>query len=715
MLLNYWNYVQLKLKINLPFIKIKSTMLSATTKTEIRTIYKAISQALPNFRSRREQNYIVAEISKTLAGEYDKDRRIIVVEAGTGIGKSLAYLLGAIPLALANNKKVCIATATVALQEQLLHKDLPLFLQHAGIDFSFGLVKGRQRYVCLARLEMLVGSDDGTQMAMWQTKPDTSQVKQLEGLLKDYHDGRWNGEKDTLKQQIPDHLWQQIACDKHSCHKQLPNHRNCPFHKAREDIDSWDVLIANHSLLFADLELGGGVILPEPESLFYIIDEAHHLPRVARDFSSAQSTLRGAVDWLEKIEKTTNKLQNQIKNNHIIAPAQTMLDHLTEIIAQLNKVHHFCENQSDKFNNPENRYRFPHGKLPDSLFIQAQDLATTSAKSLKHFNKMLQLLNEAIKDGELPKHQAEQLLSETGFMLQKLENLSKLWRMMAKEDNNKAAPTARWIDVITGKNSDFLLCSSPIEVGYMLESLLWEKAAGVVLCSATLRALNKFDHFTHQVGLSENDGSRYLAMNSPFNFEKNATLFLPKMKHEPSHDDYTDELAQQILTLTEGELSSLVLFTSYWQMDKVVELIESKLKTKLLVQGSISRQEIIATHKRLCDNNEASIIFGTGSFSEGLDLPGDYLTNLIITKLPFAVPTSPVEQAHAEYVKLKGGNPFMQLTIPDASRKLIQSCGRLLRKEEDYGRIAILDRRLITKRYGSALLNALPPFRRVIE
>lgn len=691
-------------------------MLTDQIKTQIRDVYKDIANALPNFRSRREQNYMVAEISKTLAGDYDKNRRIIVVEAGTGIGKSLSYILGTIPLALASKKKVCIATATVALQEQLLHKDLPFFLQHSGLNFRFGLVKGRQRYVCLSKLQMLVGSENDTQMAMWQTKPDQSQVEQLETLYKDFQEGKWNGEYDTLKEPLPDHLWQQIACDKHSCHKQLASHRNCPFHKAREDLDTWDVLIANHSLLFADLELGGGVILPEPEDLYYVIDEAHHLPIVARDFSSAQATIRGATDWLEKIAKTSAKLQVQIKSNHIIAPNQSMQDHIGDLTSQLNQVAHYCESQVSLFANPESRFRFEHGKIPENLKVPAENLATTSGLAVKQFNKMLTLLNEAIKDGDISKKIAEPLVSETGFMLQRLENLHKLWKMMAKEDKPKGAPMARWVEMLTGsKQADFLFSASPIEVGFMLESLLWEKAAGVVLCSATLRALNKFDHFTHQVGLSLNDGSRYLALQSPFDYENNATLFIPQMDNEPTQDEYTAELATQIRALVEGETATLVLFASYWQMEKVADMLEGKLDLPILMQGTASRQSILTTHRKNCDNGKPSLIFGTGSFSEGLDLPGDYLTNLIITKLPFAVPTSPVEQAHSEYIKLKGGNPFLQLTIPDASRKLIQSCGRLLRKEQDYGRVTILDRRLVTKRYGSSLINALPPFRRVIE
>lgn len=691
-------------------------MLSDKVKTQIRTIYKAISTALPNFRSRREQNYMVAEISKTLAGDYDKHRRIIVVEAGTGIGKSLSYILGTIPLALASKKKVCIATATVALQEQLLHKDLPFFLQHSELDFKFGLVKGRQRYVCLAKLEMLIGGDNGMQMAMWQTKPDQSQVDMLQTLLKDYHEGRWNGELDTLKTPIPDHLWQQIACDKHSCHRQNASHRHCPFHKAREDVDTWDVLIANHSLLFADLELGGGVILPDPEDMYYVIDEAHHLPIVARDFSSAQATLRGATDWLEKMIKLSAKLQNQLKTTHIISPVQMLQDYAADLTTLLNQMANYCDTQASRFANAEGRLRFEHGKLPDVIKPLTENLATSSNLALKQFNKMQSVLTEAIKDGELPKHQADALMTECGFMLQRLENLAKLWKMISREDSAKGAPMARWVEQLTGgKQVDYLWCASPIEVGFMLESMLWEKAAGVVLCSATLRALNRFEHFAHQVGLSLNDGSRFLALQSPFDFENNATLYLPRMRTEPTDDKYTAELAEQILKLVEDETATLVLFASYWQMEKVVEMVEGKLKQPLLVQGTAPRQQLLEKHKQRCDAQESSIIFGTGSFSEGLDLPGDYLTNLIVTKLPFAVPTSPVEQAHSEYIKLKGGNPFLQLTIPDASRKLVQSCGRLLRKEQDYGRITILDRRLVSKRYGSSLLDALPPYRRVIE
>ncbi|AVV82866.1 ATP-dependent DNA helicase DinG [Shewanella putrefaciens] len=192
-----------------------------------------------------------------------------------------------------------------------------------------------------------------------------------------------------------------------------------------------------------------------------------------------------------------------------------MQDHIADLIGQLNQVAHYCDTQTKQFANPESRYRFEHGVLPETLRIPAENLATTANLALKQFNKMQLLLTEAIKDGDIPKHQSEALQAEMGFMLQRLENLQKLWRMMAKEDKHKGAPMARWIELITGKQVDYLFSASPIEVGFMLESMLWQKAAGVVLCSATLRALNNFDHFVHQVGLSLNDGSRYLALQSP--------------------------------------------------------------------------------------------------------------------------------------------------------------------------------------------------------
>ena len=261
---------------------------------------------------------------------------------------------------------------------------------------------------------------------------------------------------------------------------------------------------------------------------------------------------------------------------------------------------------------------------------------------------------------------------------------------------------------------------SPLEVGWQLDQQIWSRCIGAVLVSATLRALNSFGFFCRQAGISDKpeDGVKFLALASPFDYQNQAELLIPKMPCEPSATQFTQVLVDTLPELIQENKANLVLFSSYWQMNQVFDSIAPLFKKSdwsIQVQGKTSRSEILNKHKTLVQCQKTSVLFGTGSFSEGLDLPGELLENLIITKIPFAVPTSPVEQAHAEYIESKGGNPFMQIAVPEASKKLIQSVGRLLRKERDFGRVVILDRRLVTKRYGQALIDSLPPFKLIIE
>jgi len=300
-------------------------------------------------------------------------------------------------------------------------------------------------------------------------------------------------------------------------------------------------------------------------------------------------------------------------------------------------------------------------------------------------------------------------------MIQRLENLHALWVMYDKIDNEKGAPLARWLEISEGKRSDYVISASPIEVGFTLEDKLWSKCDGAVLCSATILALNSFDHFRFQTGLRADDGTQYQQVNSPFDYQNKAQLVIPKMDYEPSADQFTDELVDKLPDFIDQGSATLVLFSSYWQMEKVAEALRKKHKLTIQIQGEQSRQHIIEKHKSNCDKDKQSIVFGTQSFSEGLDLPGKYLNNLIITKLPFSVPTSPVEEAQAEYITAKGGNPFMSISVPDTSKKLIQATGRLLRNESDEGTITLLDRRVVSKRYGKQLLDSLPPYKRVIQ
>ncbi len=711
-------------------------MLSDKLKKIIRQSYKAIGENLTHFNPRKQQTLLIAEIAKTLAGEYNKDRKIITIEAGTGTGKSLAYTLGAIPLALSQNKKVCISTATVALQEQLVDKDLPFLKKFAGLDFNFTLVKGRQRYVCRQKLTQAVSTGSGNKPSQigftFAEKPNAKDIRTLNAMHKALLEGTWLGDIDSWETHLPSHIWQQVQCDKHSCLKHLAEHTHCPFHKARETMDHSHVLVINHSLLLADLELGGGRILSAPEDTFYIIDEAHHLPKVTRDFSSASISLKSSIEWLSKLRETGDKIAKLIKSRSAISPALKLSDECQELLIAMQTVDKYIEsnasvffkeneqsthakNLNKKSQNEDQVYRFENGLIPKELKSWAEDLASLSKKAIANLNKLYNLLIESVKDGETQMYMAEPLLSEAGFMLQRLETLQALWCMYAKTDNDKGAPMARWLGKLNKKRHDYLLSASPIEVGFTLEDMLWSQCEGAVLCSATIRALNSFDHFRFQAGLKNNDGSQYQQVNSPFDYQNNAQLLIASMENEANAIEFTDEIIEKIPNYLKQGSASLVLFSSYWQMNKVAQAIRDDFKLEILVQGELSRQQIIEKHKKLCDTNKASIIFGTQSFSEGLDLPGDYLNNLIITKLPFSVPTSPVEQAQAEYITIKGGNPFMTLSVPDTSKKLVQACGRLLRNEKDEGIITLLDKRVVTKRYGKQLLDSLPPFRRIFE
>ncbi len=709
-------------------------MLSDKLKQNIRQSYKAIGENLTHFNPRKQQTLLIAEIAKTLAGEYSNDRKIITIEAGTGTGKSLAYALGAIPLAISQNKKVCISTATVALQEQLVDKDLPFLKKYAGLEFNFTLVKGRQRYVCRQKLAQAVAPasvEEPTQAGFtFAEKPDKKDIHTLNAMHKALLAGTWSGDIDSWKTHLPSHIWQQVQSDKHSCLKHLTEHTQCPFHKARETIEQSQVLVINHSLLLADLELGGGRILSAPEDTFYIIDEAHHLPKVTRDFSSANISLKTSIEWLSKLRETGDKMAKLVKSRSAITPALKLSDDCQELLLEMQKVHDYMQNNSSIFFNQENKnvqnakfnknladegqvYRFENGLVPQALRDWALDLEKLSKKAITNLNKLYNLLIETVKDGETQAQLAEPILAEAGYMIQRLESFQALWFMYARTDSDKGAPMARWLEKITNKRQDYMISASPIEVGFTLEDMLWSQCAGAVLCSATLRALNSFDHFRFQAGLKNNDGSQYQQVDSPFDYQNNAQLIIANMDNEANAIEFTDEIIEKLPVFLKQGSSSLVLFSSYWQMNKVAQTLRNDLPFEILVQGELSRQKIIEKHKESCDNNENSIIFGTQSFSEGLDLPGDYLNNLIITKLPFSVPTSPVEQAQAEYISAKGGNPFMTLSVPDASKKLVQACGRLLRNEKDKGVITLLDKRVITKRYGKQLLDSLPPFTKV--
>ncbi|EKO3989469.1 ATP-dependent DNA helicase DinG, partial [Vibrio fluvialis] len=532
-------------------------MLTTKIQQSIRNSYQNLQNQLDNFVPRRAQNYLVAEIAKTLCGSYHKSTRMLVAEAGTGIGKSLSYLMATIPVAVTNNRKIVISTATVALQEQLVHKDLPLYRRITDQKFTFILAKGRQRYCCTEKLAAASGTDGG-QMAMFESKPAEKNIEQLQLLYTELSQGNWDGDRDSWPEPISDTVWNSIVSDKHSCNGSFAAHRQCPFQKARSELDKADVIIANHSLVMADADLGGGIILPEPENTIYVFDEAHHLPHVAREHASAAATMKGAAAWLEKLNQSLSKLANLADEKRVSRFRNEAQDAIQALIPSLSQL----PKQFDASAFEDKRYRFEHGDLPSWLEEEAKDLKRQSQKANQAVAKIADLIAERVKDGELAPRLAEPALAELGFFIQRLENLAQVWHLMAEPKREKGAPLARWLEISPEREGDYVVNVSPLEIGWQLDQQIWSRCVGAILVSATMRALNSFNFFCRQAGISEKaeDGVQFLALASPFDYQNQAELLIPKMQYEPQAPEYTDHLANKVEEYIQDGKANLVLF-----------------------------------------------------------------------------------------------------------------------------------------------------------
>jgi len=728
-------------------------MLSDTVKQEIQ---KAYSQFLESkgWQARQGQKTMIAEIARSLGNiEVDAEGKrvgttnhLCVVEAGTGTGKTVAYCLAAIPLAKALDKTLVISTATVALQEQIVYKDLPDISRQAGLKFEFALAKGRARYLCPAKLDtQLEGVNlDPTQGLYPDEIPavNTEATNLLfQEMATNMASGEWAGDRDDWPKHIDNADWFKVTTD----HRQCAGRRcayiaQCPFFKARDHMQGVDVVVVNHDLVLADLALGGGAILPAPEECIYIFDEGHHLADKAIAHFSCHTRVDGSKKFLKQSEKTIAAMAKALGASvgSVGAQLQKVAEVSRELQSALTQLFSYLEENIDFANDENNargqkerakprqrhpayqqtrRYRFPHGIIPAELQQQA---ATLSQLCLQLNGLLLEIadqLKQAL-DGysEIPKHVLEQWYPAVGLMQARAESQADLWSSYARPDSGKNPPLARWIslrDDAQSASMDFEVCSSPIQSASDLEQTLWRRCFAAVITSATLTALNSFDRFQARSGVAAT--AHYLSIRSPFNFEQ-AIFSVPPLSVEPSDNQgHTDAIIDFMKKDLNREIGNLVLFSSRRQMDEVFSALDSDHRQMILLQGDLSKQEMISEHKKRIDAGKGSTLFGLASFSEGVDLPGVYCEHVVIAKLPFATPDDPVEEAMAEWVEQQGGNAFMQISVPDAAMKLVQACGRLLRNEKDSGRITLLDKRVVTKRYGKMILDSLPPYKIQID
>ncbi|MDK1023920.1 MAG: ATP-dependent DNA helicase DinG [Gammaproteobacteria bacterium] len=716
-------------------------MLDEKIKETIQTAYSRLLEA-KGFRARYCQKLMLAEIARTLGAiETDQEGNrvegphIAVLEAGTGTGKTIAYALAAIPLAKSLGKSLVISTATVALQEQIVFTDLPDIKRHAELDFSFALAKGRRRYLCLSKLDLVLqeSASMNQSLAFYAdeiTELDDAASRILyQQMLDKLSRGEWDGDRDAWTDSIDDNVWNQVTTDHVQCTgRKCTNYRNCYFYKSRERMHKVDCIVTNHDLVLSDLVMGGGAVLPAPEDTIYIFDEGHHLPAKAINHFTHFTGLNASQTWLEQIHGALENLVNQLGSgvhlgvnlprfeaatSGLVELVQQIRENLEELVAPGMPGSDRGGSDRGRYQN-NNQYRFVGGRVDAAIQQIAAELFSRFAGLQGMLTELVEALDYRLEEETGPeKDILEEWYPLVSAMTARAEANALLWSDYMQEDDPELPPRARWVDLREG-SGDLQVNSSPILVNQTLNDTLWNRCFGAVVTSATLSVGGNFDRFIMQSGIPRDNCFR--ALPSPFNFSRQGELRIPAMTSDPRDPvAHTQSVIETLPGLLAGTLGSLVLFTSWKQMFGVLDGVSEEFKALVLPQGELSKLEIIRTHKKRVDAGEQSIIFGLASFAEGIDLPGQYCDHVVIVKIPFSVPNDPVVATLGEWIDMKGGNAFREVSIPDAILRLVQACGRLLRTEQDEGVISLLDRRVITQRYGEIILNSLPPFRRVIE
>ena len=701
-----------------------------------KSIQGAYSEFLNNkeLKARYGQKLMIAEIARTLGGIHlddeevrDSEGHICVIEAGTGTGKTVAYLLAAIPVAKALGKKLVVSTATIALQEQILNKDIPELLRYSGLHFKVSLAKGRGRYLCLSKLDQILADVDSASSptkALYEDElPQVTEqgVKIYHTMMEAMAANKWDGDRDSWSAGVDDQDWQRITTDHRQCTgRRCANVSACSFMRARENLGSVDCIVTNHDLVLADLALGGGAILPAPEDAIYIFDEGHHLPDKALNHFAHHSRLISTSKWLEQSQRPFSNLLAQISGaGNVDRFGEQLPAAMLDAKQQLDRSIPLFQALADTIDPTDHtpRYRFEHGVVPNEIQSLSLEIKRAFDRLADLLSKLSSEISEAMEESHcpVPKIDLESAFPVIGTWQSRAEANQELWASFALPDGEKATPKARWFTLVEqAGNLDFEICSSPILASKTLEYGLWNRCCGAVVTSATLAALGNFGRFQMRSGTPSN--SHYQVVPSPFDFANAATLTVPPQATDAGNaNDHTQSLIEALPELLDLNAGSLVLYSSRRQMNEVYDNMPMDWKDTILVQGDRSKQSLIDEHKKRIDNGDGSIIFGLASFAEGVDLPGDYCSHVVIAKIPFAVPDDPVEAALAEWIEDRGGNPFMEITVPDAAIKLVQACGRLLRTESDTGTITLLDRRIVTRRYGKSILKSLPPFRQDIS
>ncbi len=630
--------------------------------------------AISGFEWRPEQQRMAAAVAESL-----ENRSHLVVEAGTGVGKSLAYLLPAVLHARRTGRKALISTHTINLQEQLLYKDIPLVRGLIEEEFEAVLLKGRQNYVCPTRLSR--AAHHGGDLFTAEERPELERIREWVATTSD-------GSLSDLPFDPSPQLWAQICSEQHLCTpKTCGRDSGCFYQAARRRAQSAQLLVLNHPLFFTLLgdpeDAGAGYIFPDD---FVIFDEAHTVEQVASrhlGFSLSQYGLRQSIQRLYN-PRTRKGLLQQARHTEAISTAADIMPEIDRFFDSLAGACTFkqgreCRIREDQ--SAELAASVATNMLPERLSRLAESAASAAAKTEE----------EGLK-GELTEVTSRLRAARAGIsdFLTQSEPGHVYWM----ERGGKAA---------TWHN----LHAAPVAVAPLLGRLLFREGGTAVMTSATLSVgSEELGYFKGRVGAEEVPS---LQLGSPFDYKRQMKLHLVRKMPEPRDSGYEESLAKWIEHFTtESKARAFVLFTSYRTMQAVASRMEGffeKNRWDLIVQGAgLSRSRMLESFRE----DGESVLFGTDSFWTGVDLPGDALSSVIITRLPFATPDHPLTEAKLEEIQSSGGDPFRDYSLPEAILKLRQGIGRLIRSGNDTGSVVILDSRILSKYYGKAFLKALP-------
>lgn len=625
--------------------------------------YFEILQKFSRYERREAQERMVTTVADSLA-----QKQNLVVEAGTGSGKSFGYLIPALYQQSQNpdekKKPVVISTATIALQEQLLQKDIPFLAEASGMDkLSVKLVKGRGNYICIQKLLEMER----------QLQPKSREMLHVQFLKSELNDG-WNGDIADLSLALPNEFWKEVRSDSEDClGRKCRFYDENPYRKAREDLDQADILIANHALYLQDIGAGQSILPPHDTVIF---DEAHQLKHYALNAFTVRIGKFATQKLLQKIHRRLQAIPEQF--HHLIADSEAAIFEWL-------------------FRSEHSTFRL----YPDDLFLYLVKKHIQVLQELEKWlvgmdMKQLTLIRPEMFESDLDMDKAK---VQREKLIQQLQGLTTRWEFFLEEDPF-TKQRVNWVEVDRDRLY-YELKSTPLNIADMMRNLLW-KEKNAVLTSATLAVNNSLNFVRQDLGITEGND---LVLPSPFKYEDQCVLYLPDGLPEPNSDAFlfaiTDEI-ERILRISRGR--AFVLFTSNSAMQRVSHALIPRLSYPCRVQGELPRNRLIEWFKQTPN----SIIFATSTFWEGIDIPGESLSCVIIDKIPFSPPGDPVNQAVTDFIKARGDDWFGQYALPQAVIKLKQGFGRLIRSSSDKGLVAILDPRIRRKGYGKIIQRSLP-------